>query len=79
MQQQVQQASTQAAGAAGKSVGMLATQRPLVEGAAKDSHQYQLPAMKSEDGKSESSMPSSMLCCVCKDAKWLTGDFGIQI
>lgn len=55
MQQQVQQASTQAAVAgAGKGGGMLATQRPLGDGAgaAKDSHQYQLPAMKSEDGKS---------------------------
>jgi len=69
MQQQVQQASTQAAGAAGKSGGMLATQRPLVDGPAKDSHQYQLPAMKSEDGKSESNMSSSMLCCVCKECE----------
>jgi len=67
MQQQVQQASTQAAPVGGgKSVGMLATQRslPMGEAAARDEHQYHLPAMKSEDGKFKQVESDVVVYCV---------------
>jgi len=67
MQQQVQQASAQVASVGGvQSGGALATQRPLPvgEGAARDEHQYQLPAMKSDDGKFRQVEFDVVVCCI---------------